>query len=58
MRHLGTDGSPGNNESAGKKKRTNTVKGNPYIKSVLCEAAWSISCSRQTWLSAKFRLIN
>lgn len=29
--------SPGNNESAGKRKSTSVTKGNPYVKSMLCE---------------------
>jgi len=46
--------SPGNHESAGKRKSTRTVKGNPHIKSALCEAAWAASRSRNTRLSAKY----
>lgn len=46
--------SPGNNESAGKRKSTRTVKGNPHIKSALCEAAWAASRSKNTRLSAKY----
>lgn len=34
--------SPGNNESAGKKKRAKSNRGNPYIKSMLCEVTWVI----------------
>lgn len=45
--------SPGNHESAGKRKSTRSVNGNPHIKSALCEAAWAISRSRSTRLSAK-----
>lgn len=44
--------SPGNNESAGKKKRTHVNRGNPYIKSILCEVAWVITRLRKTYLSA------
>lgn len=44
--------SPGNNESAGKKKKTSVTKGNPYIKSMLCEVAWVIAGKRNTYLSA------
>lgn len=43
--------SPGNNESAGKKKRTKVNWGNPYIKSILCEVAWVITRLRSTYLS-------
>ena len=43
---------PGNNESAGKRKSTSIIKGNPYIKSMLCEIAWVIAGKRNTYLSA------
>lgn len=43
---------PGNNESAGKRKSTSVTKGNPYIKSMLCEIAWVITRKRNTYLSA------
>ena len=43
---------PGNNESAGKRKTTSVTKGNPYIKSMLCEIAWVIAGNRNTYLSA------
>ena len=43
--------SPGNNESAGKHKSTATNHGNPYVKSMLCEVAWSIAGKRNTYLS-------
>lgn len=43
--------SPGNNESAGKRKSASIMKGNPYIKSMLCEVAWVIAGKRNTYLS-------
>jgi len=43
--------SPGNNESAGKRKSTATNHGNPYVKSMLCEVAWVIAGKRNTYLS-------
>ena len=43
---------PGNNESAGKRKSVSITKGNPYIKSMLCEVAWVIARKRNTDLSA------
>lgn len=43
---------PGNNESAGKRKSSSVTKGNPYIKSMLCEIAWVIAGKRNTYLSA------
>jgi transposase len=46
--------SPGNHESAGKRKSTRTVKGNPHIKSALCEAAWAVSRCRNRWLATKY----
>ena len=39
--------SPGNHESAGKKKASKTVKGNPHIKTALCQVAWAISRSEK-----------
>lgn len=46
--------SPGNHESAGKRKSTKTTKGNPHIKSALCEAAWVVSRCRNRWLAARY----
>ncbi|OJH17016.1 IS110 family transposase, partial [Bacillus obstructivus] len=46
--------SPGNHESAGRKKSTKTIKGNPHIKSALCEAAWAVSRSRNQRLGIKY----
>jgi len=46
--------SPGNNESAGKKKSGKSVQGNPHIKSALCEVAWAISRSKNTGMSSTF----
>jgi len=43
--------SPGNNESAGKRKSTATNHGNRYVKSMLCEVAWVIAGKRNTYLS-------
>ena len=43
---------PGNHESAGKRKSTSITKGNPYIKSMLCEISWVISGKRNIYLSA------
>ena len=43
--------SPGNNESAGKRKSAHINKGNPYLKSMLCEVGWVISGKRSLYLS-------
>ena len=32
---------PRNDESAGKMKSRKTLHGNPYVKSILCQAAWA-----------------
>jgi len=39
---------PGNNESAGKKKRAPTLRGNPWVRSTLTEAAWSASRKKES----------
>lgn len=46
--------SPGNNESAGKKKGSKSVQGNPHIKATLCEVAWAISRSKKTVMASTF----
>lgn len=43
--------SPGNKESAGKRKSAHINKGNPYLKSMLCEVGWVISGKRTLYLS-------
>jgi len=39
---------PGNNESAGVRKRAPTLKGNPHIKTAVIEAAWSASRTKES----------
>jgi transposase len=39
---------PGNNESAGRKKRAPALKGNPWVRSALVECAWSASRKNNT----------
>jgi hypothetical protein len=46
--------SPGNIESAGKRFITPSVKGNPHIKSALCESAWAVSVCGNRWLASKY----
>jgi transposase len=43
--------SPGNNESAGKRKSASVNHGNPYVKSMLCEIAWVVAGKRDSYLS-------
>jgi transposase len=44
--------SPGNNESAGKKKSSRIAKWNKSLKAVLCQAAWAASKSKGTRLAS------
>jgi transposase len=39
---------PGNNESAGKKKRAPALRGNPWARSTLTESAWSASRRKES----------
>ncbi|MDP7724178.1 IS110 family transposase [Mycobacterium sp. TY814] len=48
---------PGNNESAGKRKKTATRNGNAQLCSVLVESAWAVSRT-QTRLGARFRRLH
>jgi transposase len=45
---------PGNNESAGKRKSGKLRHGNPWLRSLLCQAAWAVSRTKKTYLSAQF----
>ncbi|MCX5807547.1 MAG: IS110 family transposase [Proteobacteria bacterium] len=47
--------SPGNNESAGKKKPGTTTNGNKCLKSILTELAWVASRMKGTYLRAKYQ---
>jgi transposase len=47
--------SPGNNESAGKKKPGTTTHGNKFLRSILTEFAWVAAKTKDTYLSAKYR---
>lgn len=49
--------SPGNNESAGKRKSGKTTKGNKSLRSVLVLAARSAARTKNTYLSAQYRRI-
>lgn len=46
--------SPGNHESAGKKKQQRARSGNSMLKAILCECAWAASMTRNTRLSARY----
>jgi transposase len=47
--------SPGNEESAGKRLRSKTTKGNRWLRRALAEAAWAASHSKDSYLAAQFR---
>ena len=46
---------PGNNESAGKRRSGSTGGGNPWLRTVLIEAALSASHTRRSYLAAQYR---
>lgn len=48
---------PGNHESAGKRKSGKTTDGNPYLRGVLCEMAWTISRMKDNYLSAFYHRV-
>jgi transposase len=55
-RHLAAWGGtcPGNNESAGKRRPIGARKGNPYLKTALCNAAIAASRKRGSFFKAKY----
>jgi transposase len=46
---------PGNEESAGRRLRSRTRKGNRWLRRALAEAAWAASKAKDSYLSAQFR---
>jgi len=46
---------PGNNESAGKRKRAPTLRGNPHMKTALVESAWSASRTNGSEFQDRYR---
>jgi transposase len=47
--------SPGNNRSAGKRKSGRTTKGSCWLRSVLVQAAWAASHTKDTILGERYR---
>jgi transposase len=45
---------PGNHESAGRRSSGRTTKGNAYLRTVLVQAAWAASRTRNTYLAAQY----
>ena len=50
--------SPGNNESAGKRKSGRTTDGDRWLKRCLSQAAWAASHTKGTYLAAQYRRIS
>lgn len=46
---------PGNEESAGKRRRSRATKGNVWLRRALCEAAWAASRTKDSYFSAQSR---
>ncbi|MBW3543824.1 MAG: IS110 family transposase [Planctomycetes bacterium] len=46
---------PGNDESAGKRKRRRAKHGNPWLRRALVDAAWAASRTKASYLSALYR---
>lgn len=49
---------PGNNESAGKRKRAPALKGNPHMKTAIVEAAWSASRTKQSEFEHRYQRLH
>jgi transposase len=45
---------PGNKQSAGKRQRASTTKGNTHVQTVLAEVVWVISHTKDNYLSAQY----
>jgi transposase len=45
---------PGNEESAGKRKRSRTTQGNRWLRRALAEAAWAATHTKDTYLAAQY----
>jgi transposase len=48
---------PGNNESGGRRMSGRTRKANPYIRRVMCEAAWGATHKKHSYLPVLYRRI-
>jgi len=46
---------PGNEESAGKRKRTRTTKGDVWLRRALHQAAWAAARTKDTYFAAQYR---
>ena len=48
---------PGNHESAGKQANGRMRKGNPWLRSAICEAAWGAARTKNSYFHAQFNRI-
>lgn len=46
---------PGTEESAGKRKRNRTTKGNVWLRRTLCQAAWAAARKKDSYFQAQYR---
>ena len=46
---------PGNKESGGKRRRTRTRRGNPWLKAALTESGWAAGRSKKSYLGQQYR---
>lgn len=46
---------PGNEESAGKRKRSRTTHGNVWLRRALCQAAWAAARKKGSYFQAQYR---
>lgn len=46
---------PGNEESAGKRKRSRTTKGDVWLRRALCQAAWAAARTKNSYFQAQYR---
>jgi transposase len=46
---------PGNEDSAGKRRRRRITPGNPWLKRILRQAAWAASHTKNSYLASQYR---
>lgn len=46
---------PGNEESAGKRKRSRTTKGNVWLRRALCQVSWAAARKKNSYFQAQYR---
>jgi transposase len=46
---------PGNEQSAGKRQRSRTTKGNVWLRRALCQAAWAAARKKDSYFQAQYR---